>query len=156
MLPEQSSTFIKVRPPASSDAAGNGTYVGATGDNGESLPSTNGSYTLTELDGTVTNFLPTAVNNSYPLNYIQDSNGNRITAHYTGTLLTSLTHSNGDQLTIGYNAQGLISQVTDPAGNVTTYGYDSNQQLISVANAQGTYRYTYINGQGLRRNMPFL
>src|SRR5262249_16177544 len=36
------------------------------------------------------------------LKYVQDSHGNRITAAYTGGRLTSLAHSDGDTLQIGY------------------------------------------------------
>lgn len=127
---------------------GNGQYLGADGDQGL-LTLTQGSYTLRDTDGTVTTFLPDG-----QLNYVQDSNGNRVTAGYTGTLMTSLTASDGDRLLIGYNAQGLISQITDPAGNVTTYAYDSDEQLTSVSNANGTEQYSYINGQVQHRNMP--
>ena len=67
------------------------------------------------------------------LDYLQDTNGNRITAGYTGNQLTSLTHSNGKALTLSYNAQGRISQVTDPAGRVATYVYDaSGEHLLRV------------------------
>jgi YD repeat-containing protein len=84
------------------------------------------------------------------LNYVQDANGNRITAGYTNGLLTSLTHSDGDQLAISYNAQGLISQVIDPAGRVASYTYDAGgQHLISVTTPAGTTQYAYIIGQGI-------
>ncbi len=120
------------------------TYQSTNGSNQEVLTHTNAAYTLTGSNGSITAFLPNGL-----VNYVQDANGNRITAGYTAGLLTSLTHSDGDTLTIAYNAQGLISQLTDPAGNVTTYEYDANDQLSSVTNAQGTYQYTYVNGQGI-------
>ncbi len=122
----------------------NKSYQSPSGNKQEVLTLANGSYALTGSNGSVTAFLPDGL-----VNYVQDANGNRITAGYTSGLLTSLTHSDGDQLMIGYNAQGLIGQITDPAGNVTTYTYDANDQLTSVANAQGTTQYTYVNGQGI-------
>src|SRR5262249_15163317 len=66
--------------------------------------------------------------------------------------LTSLTHSDGDQLTIAYNAQGLISQVTNPAGRVTTYTYDAaGQHLLSVTTPAGTTQYTYVDGPNIEQ-----
>src|SRR5262249_23355573 len=77
--------------------------------------------------------------------------GNRITCSYTGGLLTGLTHSSGAALTLAYNAQGLVSQITDPAGRVSTYTYDSSQHLIAYADKFGTTHYTYVTGQGAAR-----
>ena len=127
---------------------GNGQYQGADGDQGI-LTQTQGSYTLRDTDGLVTTFLTDG-----QLNTITDGNGNSVTAGYTGKLMTSLTASNGDKLLIGYNSQGLISRITSPAGSVTTYEYDTNDQLISVSSANGITQYAYINGQGPRRNTP--
>ena len=92
---------------------------------------------------------PTATQTDYTsggtLNYVQDTNGNRITAGYTGGLLTSLTASSGQSLTIAYNTAGLISSVSDSTGRTTTYNYDaSNTYLVSVNGWNGqTTNYTY-------------
>ena len=82
------------------------------------------------------------------LNYVQDTNGNRITASYTNGLLTRLTHSSGQFLTLAYNAAGLVSTITDSAGRTTTYHYDpTNQYLTSVVDFDGqTTSYTYDTG----------
>ena len=78
------------------------------------------------------------------LDYLQDTNGNRILAGYTGSQLTRLTYSNGKIMTLSYNAQGRISQVTDPAGRSATYSYDaSGQHLLSVTTPTGTAEYAY-------------
>ena len=53
-------------------------------------PTATGGYLLTEADGTATDY-----NANGTLNYIQDTNGNRITAGYTSGRLTSLTASSG-------------------------------------------------------------
>jgi RHS repeat-associated protein len=122
----------------------NGTYQAQPGDQGR-LTLTSGTYQLREKDGAVTAFLPNG-----QFNYVQDANGNRVTAGYTNGLLTSVMHSDGDQLTISYNAQGLISQVIDPAGRVASYTYDAGgQHLISVTTPAGTTQYAYITGQGI-------
>ena len=113
------------------------------------MTQTQGTYTLRDTDGLVTTFLTDG-----QFNTITDSNGNSVTAGYAGKLMTSLTASDGDKLLIGYNAQGLISQITSPAGAVTTYEYDANDQLISVSSANGITRYAYINGQVQRKSTP--
>ena len=67
------------------------------------------------------------------LDYIQDTNGNRITAGYTGAQLTTVTNSNGGALTLSYNTQGRISAVTDSTGRVTTYAYDTRGRATPVS-----------------------
>ena len=89
----------------------NGTYEGEPGDYGI-LSLLGGAYQLRETDGTVEAFLP-----SGQLNYVQDSDGNRITAGYNASgQMVSLTDSDGQALTLAYNGQGLISTITDPNG----------------------------------------
>ena len=125
---------------------GDGTYQADPGDFG-TLSLSGGAYQFREKDGTVTAFLPDG-----QLNYVEDPNGNRITAGYTAGLLTSLTHSDGDSLTIAYNADGRISQVTDSAGRTTTYTYDAaGENLLSVTNSAGTTKYTYIDGTNIEQ-----
>ncbi|MGO9809270.1 MAG: RHS repeat-associated core domain-containing protein [Isosphaeraceae bacterium] len=115
-----------------------GSYVAQPGDY-ESLTLNQGLYYLQDPEGTVTVY---HADGSF--DYEADSNGNRITAVYTGSRITSLVDSNGDALTIAYNDQGLISQVTDAFGRVTTYGYDSSgQHLVSVTGPDGTTTYQY-------------
>ena len=113
-----------------------------------SQPTASGGYLLTEADGTVTDY-----NADGTLNYIQDTNGNRITAGYTGGRLTSLTASSGQSITIAYNAAGLISTVTDSQGRVTTYTYDAtNQYLMAVKGFNGqTTTYAYNTDRAGRR-----
>jgi RHS repeat-associated protein len=120
-----------------------GGYFAQAGDHGTLAARTGGGYTLTELDGQVT-----AYNANGSLAYVQDTDGNRITAGYTGVLLTSLTHSSGQSLTLAYNAAGLISTITDSVGRTTTYNYDpTNQYLTSVVDFDGrTTSYTYDTG----------
>src|SRR5581483_10464191 len=82
------------------------------------------------------------------IDYVQDTNGNRVTAVYTGGRLTQLQHSAGPALAIHYNAAGLIDRVTDPAGRQVLYTYDAaNQHLVSVQATDGTVTgYTYDTG----------
>ncbi len=106
-----------------------------------------------------------------PPGYIYtDPNGTSYTISASGQL-QSITDRSGNGLTIGPNgitsttglnvpfvrdAQNRITQITDPAGNVYSYGYDANGNLASVtypptsgsqtcsgANAPNTSQYSY-------------
>ncbi len=120
-----------------------GGYFDQPGDYGTLAALPGGGYTLTELDGQVTAYNPDGT-----LNYIQDTNGNRITTSYTDGLLTKLTHSSGQFLLLAYNNAGLISSITDSDGRTTTYHYDpTDQYLTSVVDFNGqTTSYTYDTG----------
>ncbi len=123
-----------------------GSYQSGPGDYGV-LSRVGGVYHLREKNGSLLAFRTDG-----SLDYMQDSVGNRITAGYTGTQLTSLTQSNGESLRLDYNAQGRIRQVTDAAGRATTYTYDdSGEHLLAVAGPLGTTQYTYVSGQGAGR-----
>ncbi len=117
-----------------------GAYFSQPGDTGTLKSDSRGGYLLTEADGTVTDY-----NANGALNYIADTNGNRITAGYTGSQLTSLTGTTGQFIDIAYNPAGLISSVTDSTGRTTAYAYDStNQYLVSVTGYNGqTTSYGY-------------
>lgn len=81
------------------------------------------------------------------LNYVEDSNGYRLTAGYTNDLLTRLSASSGDSLTFDYNADGRIETVSDNNGQTNSYSYDSTgQYLLSVEDANGTTSFTYEDG----------
>ena len=121
----------------------NSSYFDQPGDHGTLIHNSDGTFSVRELDGSLTHFLANGL-----VDYIQDTNGNRITAGYTSGVLTSLTHSDGQSLQIAYNSSGRISHVTDPYGRQTIFNYDpSNQHLMSVQEADGsTYTYNYDTG----------
>lgn len=57
-------------------------------------------------------------------------------------------NSDGQKITLFYNSQNLIKQVTAPDGQTTTYQYDpTGQYLVSSTNQYGTTNYTYLTGQ---------
>ncbi len=124
---------------------GSGGYTDEPGDFGTLAALSGGGFTLTEVDGLVTAYNPNG-----SLNYVQDTDGNRITASWTGSLLTSLTASSGQSLTLTYNSAGLVSSITDSTGRTTTYSYDpSNQYLVSVTDFNGqTTGYSYDTTSG--------
>jgi RHS repeat-associated protein len=118
-----------------------GGYFGQEGDHATLTQLASGGYTVTETSGRVTAFRPDGA-----IDYIQDTNGNRITAGYTNGLLTSLTHSSGQSLQIAYDAGGRIKSITDPAsGRTTTYTYDAGDvHLMTVTTFdQRTTTYSY-------------
>ena len=102
-------------------------------------------FVLQQPDGTEYVF-----NTDGTLDYQQDPNGNRITAGYTGDLLTSLTHSCGLALQIDYDVAGHIECITDPYGRQTVFAYDAaGEHLVSVeAPDERTTTYTYLTDQG--------
>jgi RHS repeat-associated protein len=128
-----------------------GSYVGAAGDHGR-LTLTGGAYRLTETDGTLWQFRTDG-----RLDFVQDTNANRITLGYTGGNLTSLTHSSGRQLLLEYNAAGRLVRLTDPMGpgtaddRVTTYEYDPSGEHLLRVTAPGNQvtGYTYDTGTAL-------
>jgi len=131
----------------------NGGYLDTAGEYG-TLTKTGGVFTFTDTSGTQYFFLLNG-----QLNYVQDTNGNRITLDYNNqNQLVSLTYSNpsdpsepGEELTLTYNGQGLVFQVADGTGNTWTYQYDAAGHLLSVTapgpTAAGlTTSYTYDTG----------
>ena len=115
-----------------------GVYFSQPGDT-STLTSANGTYLLKSAGG-----LFTAFNADGTLNYLQDANGNTITAAYSGGKPVTITSSTGSSFTLSYNGAGLISSLVDSRGRTTTYSYDAAGHLTSVAAFTGrTTSYTY-------------
>ena len=128
-----------------------GSYCGLTGEYG-TLTVQNGLFSLRETNGTVVNFRPDG-----QWSFIEDKNGNRITAGYDQGRLTTIAHSNGESLTLTYNVQGRLATLTDENGSLTTYSYDVlGTHLVSVTGTFGTTEYTYESGQGEAREHALL
>ena len=108
-----------------------------------------GAFSLQEPDGLLRMFRTDG-----KLDYIEDTNGNRITAGYTGDVLTSLTHSAGQALQITHNTAGRIETISDPDGRQTTFTYDpENEHLISATSrmTRGAGSTHYPGTAGQRR-----
>jgi YD repeat-containing protein len=119
-------------------------YFDQAGDYSNLIKAADGSFILTAPNGQVTGYRADG-----KLDYVADTNGNKITAAFDGAgHMIGLTHSSGQSLAFTYNNLGLISSVTDSDGRATTYSYDSNKQLMELDSALGTIRYTYSNGAG--------
>lgn len=131
---------VVVRGPGGADRfflLDGSTYTALAGDRGV-LSHDGTAFLVTEIDGTTYQF-----NADATLTYVQDRYGNRVTCGYTGSRLTSLTHTNGDQILIDYNLNGHISQVTDPMGagtdddRVTTFEYGAAGHHLEKVTAPG-------------------
>jgi RHS repeat-associated protein len=121
-------------------------YFAMDGDHGRLTWSWDtGAYSLRETNGLLRVF-----RSDGKLDYVEDTNGNRITPSYSGNQLMGLIHSAGQTLQFTYDANGHIATVTDPNGRQTTYTYDAGgQHLQSVAYFDGsTLQYAYSIGNG--------
>ena len=139
-----------------------GTYIPSAGDYGQ-LILDSGSYRLTELDHTTWQFRADG-----KLDFVEDSNGNRISLEYAYGRLGSISHSNGRQILLDYSFDdfgegAVITRVVDTMGpgseddRVTSFNYDFGQHgiyLLSVtAPGNRTTQYTY-NPLSLARFKP--
>ena len=85
----------------------------------------------------------------YHLSNIQDRNGNTITYNYNtpGTELTSITGTEGQSLTIGYNSSNLVSSITDETGREITFTYNCScagtERLTKATYGGKTTHYAY-------------
>ena len=96
-----------------------GTYFAQPGNYDVLANPSSGVYTLTTTTGEVAEFVDGQVA------YIQDADGNRVTAGYTNGLMTSLTDSSAAWIDPTYNGiPGRIRMLSNSAGQTTTYTYD--------------------------------
>ena len=83
------------------------------------------------------------------LESVSDSYDNQLTLTHTSGRLTRLVHTDGESLTISYNAAGRISQVVDDVGRSVSYLYDATgQHLTSVTREDGVTSYAYQSAAG--------
>ncbi|MGD9731944.1 MAG: right-handed parallel beta-helix repeat-containing protein, partial [Desulfamplus sp.] len=109
-------------------------YIAQPGDYGK-LQTVSGRYILKESDGTVKSF-----SSDGKLEYIEDTNANRISCVYAANHLIELTHSSGQTLELAYTGD-YISSVTDSSGRKTTYSY--NGEYLSSVNSYDGQNTTY-------------
>ncbi len=105
-------------------------------------------YLLTELDGTKFYF-DNATHRK--ITRMEESNGNFINFIYTDSLLTAITNTAGQSITLTYNANGNLATVVDAITTPTrtfSYTYDSYGNLTKVTDPlNGTIKYSYlVNG----------
>jgi RHS repeat-associated protein len=73
---------------------------------------------------------------------IQNLDGRTINLTYDAltSRLSQVTDDIGSSITFAYNAQGLISTITDQGARYWQFGYDSNNNLTSVTNPDSTVK----------------
>ncbi|MHC4507838.1 MAG: FG-GAP-like repeat-containing protein [Planctomycetota bacterium] len=95
---------------------------------------------LTTFDGRVFD-----LNLNDGLTRIGDTNGNSIFINSNGVV-----HSNGKSILFSRDAQGRITEMTDPLGNSILYGYDTNGDLETVTDRNSNVTtMTYFDGHFL-------
>jgi hypothetical protein len=76
------------------DARFAGTYLPSPGDHSTLTAEAGGAFTVQDIAGTAVGF-----RSDGKLDYMEDTNGDRITAGYADDLLATLTHSSGQAQT---------------------------------------------------------
>ncbi len=118
----------------------NGSFVNedAPADSSTLVKNSDGTYTLTEADGSRTIF-----NSSGTLTSFYDANGNQTTVVVTNGFVTQLTNAFGAVTTINRSSTGMVSSITDPVGRTENFSYDSQDNLTSISGPSGTITYIY-------------
>ncbi len=99
------------------------------------LPFDPNAYQLSMRDGTVLD-----VDQDVGLTRIAEPNGREITFSPD-----SIVHSNGPEVSFDRDAQDRITRITGTGGEVLTYDYDANGDLVSFTNEEGnTFGFTYL------------
>jgi YD repeat-containing protein len=117
---------------------GNGAYVSQSGDYATLVKNENGTFTLTQKDGTKYNFA-----SGGSISSIVDRNGNAISFSYTGNNLTTVTDPMGANTTLAYDANNRIVSLSDPSGNSYTFAYSGNTLATVTYPGGGQWQYTY-------------
>jgi RHS repeat-associated protein len=117
-----------------------GSWRGGSGDYGRLEEGWGGSFVLTEKSG-----LSMTFNSAGLLIGVDEQNGNGLTLFYEGEQLDTIFHTNGQSISLDYNADGRIEYLTDHAGRITEYVYDPSGELLEQVIAPGgvTTEYDY-------------
>ncbi|MGB2823216.1 MAG: FG-GAP-like repeat-containing protein, partial [Phycisphaerae bacterium] len=146
-LEEGSDGTVRITTPTGGERvfgpARFGRYISEPGDYATLTALGGGAFLLTEPDGVAYAFRADGL-----LDYVEDLNGNRITAGYTDGLLTSLAHSCGQALQLEYNAAGRIERILDSYGREVAFTYDSSSgHLLDGKGTDNlTTHYSYSTG----------
>jgi len=115
-----------------------GTYASRPGDYSTLAKNANGTFTMTEKDGTKYNFSAAGSMSS-----TTDRNGNAVSFAYSGGNLATVTDPAGRMTTFAYDAAGRLITLTDPSGNRYTLTYNG-ATLSSVTYPDGgTWHNSY-------------
>lgn len=125
------------------DSRDDNNYFPQAGDHATLASLGGGAFSLTESGG-----LLRAFRSDGKLEYVEDLNGNRITASYNGNQLAGLVHSSGQSLQFAYNGSGRIKTVTDSLGRQTTLAYGSTGEHLTNAVYYDGRMASYAYGAG--------
>jgi RHS repeat-associated protein len=119
-----------------------GIYKTSNIDQGVLVRDGSGLFQLRERNGIIYRFY-----SNLSLNYIEDRNGNRISAKYNQeNQLSRLIHSDGFKLSLYYNQFGRISKIVDNLGRRVNYEYISDGLYLSkiITSDGNVASYDYI------------
>ena len=95
-----------------------------------------GSFMLTEKEGTVRTFYPPTLSQVGRLKTYEDRKGNVITFTYdVSNRLETIIDTLGRTITVGYHSTGRIKSVQDWMGRTWWYGYNDDDELETVVSA---------------------
>ncbi len=102
---------------------------------------------MTDKSGNTMTFIKYSSGEKWHLSEIKDTSGNTIkltlTSNNNQYLVSQVTDAAGDKITLTYSS-GRLQKITDMAGRVTTYTYDSSGRLTTITypdNKSATYSY---------------
>lgn len=116
----------------------NGVYASQPGDYATLVKNSNGTFTLTQKDGTKYNFTAGG-----SISSMADRNGNTISFAYAGGNLTTITDPAGRITTLTYDAANHATSIIDPSGNAYTFAYSGNTLSSVTYPDGGSWHYTY-------------
>jgi len=119
---------------------GNGGYQAPVGVYNTLSKLAENHYQLEFLDGTIYEYnIPEGTQSQQSfLVTLYDNDANTLQFGYDANArLTSITDTLNRVTTISYNADDLISQVTDPFGRSASFTYDANSNLIGITDMGG-------------------
>lgn len=121
-----------------------GSYTASPGDYGLLTRDSDGTFQIREKNGLIYRF-----RSDLRLDYMEDLNGNRISAIYDASNhLVEIRHSCGKSFFLEYDTGGRIIRLTDHAGRVTTYESNTTYPLLAKVTdpAGGVTEYAYSEG----------
>jgi len=117
---------------------GDGSFSGAVASEHGTIQAVAAGYLLRERDGFVLGF------DADRLAFLKDTNGNRLSMGYSDGVLISVTHSNGNALTVDYDSDDRIASVVDPVGRTTLFFYDGGSEHLESVEEEGRRITSYI------------
>jgi len=89
-------------------------------------------FLISSLDATGLGWTSITYDGSNHIQTATHSNGLIVHFGWTGSRVTSVTDPDGNVYSYGYNANGMLNNVTDPDGHTRTYYYESASQPTAL------------------------